>query len=32
MDVPGIVRNMRMIMRPLWRAVDDEIARSLGQG
>lgn len=32
MDVQSIVRNMRMIMRPLWRAVDEEIARSLAQG
>lgn len=29
MDVPSIVRNMRLIMRPLWRAVDEDIARSL---
>lgn len=29
MDVQSIVRNMRFIMRPLWRAVDEEIARSL---
>ncbi|MCV2218912.1 PEP-CTERM/exosortase system-associated acyltransferase [Thauera sp. Sel9] len=31
MDVQSIVRNMRMIMRPLWRTIDEEIARSLGQ-
>lgn len=31
MDVQGIVRNMRMIMRPLWRMIDEEIARSLEQ-
>lgn len=32
MDVQSIVRNMRMIMRPLWRTIDGEIARSLEQG
>ncbi|MFT3759316.1 PEP-CTERM/exosortase system-associated acyltransferase [Thauera sp.] len=31
MDVQSIVRNMRMIMRPLWRTIDEEIAHSLGQ-
>lgn len=28
-DVPSVVRNMRMIMRPLWHTIDEEIARSL---
>jgi N-acyl amino acid synthase of PEP-CTERM/exosortase system len=31
MDVHSIVRNMRMIMRPLWRAVNEDVARSLGK-
>ncbi|WP_341643729.1 PEP-CTERM/exosortase system-associated acyltransferase [Thauera sp. SDU_THAU2] len=31
MDVQSIVRNMRMIMRPLWRTIDEGIALSLEQ-
>lgn len=32
MDVQSIVKNMRLIMRPLWREVDGEIVRSLSLG
>lgn len=31
MDVPSILRNMRKIMRPFWRAVNEEVERSLVQ-
>lgn len=30
MNVPSIISGMRLIMRPLWRAVDEEVSRSLG--